>query len=138
MEGVRFQAVYTMGSDESLLVTMISEDGTVTKLPLDKSNPAYTAARAAYDEKMAKRSGATKADPESFAGMKLDGGWFKISYEKDLDRCIITFRKKPAEEIRELVKAYGFWWAPSHKCWSRKMNSTAWWAGQELYRKLTA
>ena len=116
---------------------MIPENGNAVQMELAKGDDHYIAARAAYDEKLAKRA-AGQIDPESFKGMKLQGGWFTIFYDSSIDRCTLTFRKKPAPEIRELVKAYGFWWAPSHKCWSRKLNSSAWIAGQELYKKLAA
>ena len=137
MDGIRFKAQYSLADDETLTVKLIGESAPMT-LVLNKGDEHYLAARAAYEEKAAKRAGAGAVDQESYAGMKLKGGWFTIFYDASIDRCTITFRKKPAAEIRELVKAYGFWWTPSHKCWSRKMNSTAWWAGQELYKKLAA
>jgi len=137
MDKIHFKAAYELQENETLKITMTSAEGARTELILEKGRPEYMAARAAYDEKAAKKA-AGKIDPESFAGMKLKGGWFTISYEKDIDRCIVKFTKKPAPEIREIVKAYGFWWTPTHNCWSRRMNSGSWIAGQELYKKLTA
>ena len=137
MDGIRFKAVYELTENETLKITMTSPENAKTELILEKGRPEYIAARAAYDEKAAKRA-AGKIDPESYAGIKLQGGWFTISYEKDIDRCIVKFSKKPAPEIREIVKAYGFWWTPSQKCWSRRLNNGSWFAGQELYKKLTA
>lgn len=139
IDGVHAKAQYTMDDAETLEISLVTPDGQPAKITLKKGAEHYAAARAAYDEKQAKRSGANnETDIDSIKGIKLDAGWFRIEYDASIDRCVVTFKKKPGPETRELVKAYGFWWTPSHKCWSRKLNKTAWWAGQELYSKLTA
>ena len=137
IDGVHYKAKYNLSTDETLTINLTTPDGKTAVVTLKKGAEHYTAARAAYDEKQAKR-GQIQADPESYAGIKLDAGWFRIEYRNDIDRCVVTFKKKPSENIRETVKAYGFWWSPTNKCWSRRMNNTAWWAGQELYKRLTA
>jgi len=138
IDGIRFKAIYSMAEDETITLKLTDPEGKQATVTLKQGAEHYQAARAAYDEKLAKRTGGTETDLEMMKGMKLDAGWFKIEYQGDIDRCTVTFKKKPSPAIRETVKAYGFWWAPTHGCWSRKLNSSAWWAGQELYKKLTA
>ena len=138
IDGIRFKAIYSMAEDETITLKLTDPEGKQATVTLKTSDEHYQAARAAYDEKLAKRTGGTETDLEMVKGMKLDAGWFRIEYRGDIDRCTVTFKKKPSLAIRETVKAYGFWWAPTNGCWSRKLNNSAWWAGQELYKKLTA
>ena len=137
IDGIRYKAAYKLNDDKSLEITIRAENEQTVTFTLYKGEKNYAEALAKFEEKEAKRA-AGKIDLETVKGMQLDGGYFKIKYQSDIDRCIVVFKKKPAPEVREIVKAYGFWWTPTHKCWSRKLNPGAWFAGQELYKKLTA
>ena len=51
-------------------------------------------------------------------------------------RICFTFDGKPSKEIRELVKAEGFKWAPSRAAWVRKPTNNGLYAAKVLARKL--
>ena len=77
--------------------------------------------------------------PEKFfIGLEMKGPGFVIKMDGSINRATVTFKRKPSAEVREMVKAAGFYWSPVHKQWSRGLTFKAWTAAQELYNKLRA
>lgn len=139
MDGVRNKAIYTLDG-ENLVIKMTTPDEKIVSLTLDPSHDLFAAAKAAYDEKAAKRAAyqANKPEPAEklYKGMKLKGRGFEIYMDGSIDRATVTFKRKPSAQVRELVKAAGFYWSPNHNCWSRKLTNKAWTASQALYQQL--
>ena len=141
IDGNRQRVKYELDG-EAVIVRGMTPDNKEFSIRLDASSEHYQAARAAYDEKAAKRAAleaAPREVPEKFfAGLQLKGRDFVIVFDASIDRATVTFKRKPSPKVREMVKAAGFWWTPTHGCWSRKLTHKAWRAGQELYQKLSA
>ena len=139
IDGVRNKASYTM-EGENLVIKMITAQEKIITLTLDPKHEHYKAAKAAFDEKAAKRAAyeANKPEPaeKPYKGMKLKGRGFEIYMDGSIDRATVTFKRRPSSQVRELVKAAGFYWSPNHNCWSRKLNNKAWTASQALYQQL--
>lgn len=139
MDGVRSKVAYTMDG-ENLILKITSPDEKIYALTLSPDHEFYPAAKAAHDEKAAKRAAyeANKPEPAEklYKGMQLKGRGFVILMDGSIDRATVTFKSKPSAKVRELVKAAGFYWSPNHGCWSRKLTNKAWAASQELYRQL--
>ena len=139
IDGVRNKASYTLDGD-NLIIKMVTPQDKVITLNLSPEHKHYTAAKAAFDEKAAKRAAyeANKPEPAEklYKGMKLKGRGFEIYMDGSINRATVTFKRKPSAQVREQVKAAGFYWSPNHNCWSRKLNNKAWTASQALYRQL--
>ena len=138
-DGNRFKVKYSM-EGENIIVKAYTPDDKIVSFNLAPGHELYTAAKAAYDEKEAKRAAyeASKpaADEKLFKGMTLKGRDFTIYMDGSIGRATVTFKRKPSAERRELVKAAGFYWSPVHGCWSRKLTNKSWTAAQALYSQL--
>ena len=139
LDGVRSKVTYSM-EGENLVLKLVSPDEKIHTVTLCPDHEYYTAAKAAHDEKAAKRAEyeANKPEPAEklYKGMQLKGRGFTILMDGSIDRATVTFKRKPSKATRELVKAAGFYWSPNHGCWSRKLTNKAWIASQALYQQL--
>jgi len=139
IDGQRSKVTYTMDG-ENIVLKLVSPDEKVHTITLSPDHEYYAAAKAAHDEKAAKRAAYEASKPEPveklFKGMQLKGRDFVILMDGSIDRATVTFKRKPSKERRELVKAAGFYWSPNHGCWSRKLSNKAWIASQALYQQL--
>lgn len=61
---------------------------------------------------------------------------FKTVENTDIMRYQIVFYEKPDEEIRTLLKANGFKWAPSQEAWQRQITANGKWAFERVVQKL--
>ena len=140
MDGNRTKVFYTLNDDETLTVSGGLETGKPFVITLKPDHEHYAAARAAYNEKAEKRAKYQAEKPEKtekwFIGQELKGNGFSILMDGSIDRATVTFKRKPSPEIREKVKAAGFYWSPTNKQWTRRLTNKAWQAAQELYTQL--
>lgn len=136
IDGVHSKAVYSMKEDGTLQIRLTGPEGQQATVTLTPDHEMYQAARMAYDIKCAKRAGS--ADLDSLKGLSLKGRGYTILMDASIERCTVTFSGMPSKAIRDTVKAAGFWWTPSHKCWTRKLNNESWIAAQLLHQKLSA
>ena len=134
IDGIHYKAKYSLSDDGKLTITATAPDGSEALLHLDSKHELYQAARMAYEIKVAKRAGAV--DAASLQGLRIKGRGYEILMDGSIDRATVTFKTAPSKAAREAVKAAGFWYTPSHKCWSRKLNNEAWIAAQLLHQKL--
>lgn len=51
-------------------------------------------------------------------------------------RIQFVFDGKPEENVRAILKANGFRWAPSEKAWQRLLNENGRWAAQQVIREM--
>lgn len=137
--GIPIKVKYEMKGDE-LIIRGKEEANKDLLITLTPADMLYSAARAAYEELQRKRAAAAAAPrevPEKiYKGMSLKGPGFEIYMDGSIDRATVTFKRKPSAEVREQVKAAGFYWSPVNRCWSRKLTNKAWAAAQDLYAKL--
>ena len=66
------------------------------------------------------------------------GTWYDVEFNGPADRVQIVFRRFPPREARQIVKDAGFFWAPSLKCWQRKISKKAERAAYDVSGKLAA
>jgi hypothetical protein len=57
---------------------------------------------------------------------------------REMQRIQIVFEGKPAEPIRNVLKSFGFKWAPSQGAWQRHLNSNGIWSARHAIEKLKA
>lgn len=67
----------------------------------------------------------TESESESDIKVISDKNGIKVLANTDENRVQIFFDDKPGEEIRDLLKANNFRWAPSKKAWQRKLTINA-------------
>ena len=58
-----------------------------------------------------------------FQEIIFEGG--KVIHNKEQNRIQILFDEKPNEEVRTLLKRYGFKWARSQGAWQRLFNKNS-------------
>jgi hypothetical protein len=68
----------------------------------------------------------------------VEGPGFKLEEDRDANRVCFYFQGKPAEEIRNKLKANGFRWSPSEGRWQRQLTGNAWWYAERLAKELGA
>lgn len=59
-------------------------------------------------------------------------------YEFFMDdgRLQFSFDGKPSEEIRDILKSYGFKWSPSRSTWVRQANRNGFWSADQIKKQL--
>lgn len=68
----------------------------------------------------------------------IEGGWFTVEWNGPADRVQVVFHKFPSAEARQIVKDAGFYWAPTLKCWQRRITRKAERAACDVAQKLAA
>jgi hypothetical protein len=63
-------------------------------------------------------------------------GDVRIVENKDLNRLQVFFPGKPADDIRRLLKSYGFRWSPSEGAWQRQISNAALHWAKHIARKV--
>ena len=141
-DGTRYRVRYSLLDADALEIIARTDSGKEFKITLTPDHEQYKAARAAYDEKAAKRAKYDAEEHETpekfFSGMEIKGPDWVIKMDGSIGRATVTFKRKPSAETREMVKAAGFYWSPVHKQWSRGLTHKAWRAAQELAQQLKA
>ncbi len=66
----------------------------------------------------------------------LEGDGWQIVDNASENRVQILFDAKPPRNVRQLVKSYGFRWAPSLGVWQRKRTGIGWGQVQVLAAEL--
>lgn len=136
----RYRVHYALNEDAALEISGELESGKAFSITIKPDEPHYAAARAAYEEKAAKRAKYEAEKPDApdkwFIGQELKGPGWTIKMDGSIGRATVTFKRKPDAATRELVKAAGFYWSPAHKQWSRGLTHKAWRAAQDLYTQL--
>lgn len=103
--------------------------------------------KAAPTKPATKPAAATKQQPNTskpaklYIGTEIKGKGWKISFDADYDRTRVIFKRVPNVQVREAVKAAGFYWSPVMKSWNKKLTNKAFMAAQGLaieLRKLCA
>lgn len=77
-----------------------------------------------------------KAQPTKESETAIDG--VKLVEDTELMRIQLVFDGKPEPEIRDILKANGFRWAPSHGAWQRQLNANGKYAARQVLAKLAA
>ena len=60
----------------------------------------------------------------------------KLVEDTELMRIQLVFDGKPAPEVRDILKAHGFRWAPSQSAWQRQLNGNGKYAARQVLEKL--
>lgn len=68
----------------------------------------------------------------------IQGEGYTLTENSEAGRIQFIFDGKPDSEIRELLKSYGFRWAPSMGAWQRLLNDNGRSAAQAVIRKMKA
>ena len=68
----------------------------------------------------------------------IEGGWYRIEWNGPADRVQVVFDKYPGAQACQIVKAAGFYWAPTLKCWSRRITRKAERAAYDVAAQLAA
>ena len=71
-----------------------------------------------------------------WAGESIHGNGFTVRYDTFHRDTMLIFDAVPLPAVRELVKASGFFWAPSKGAWVRGLNAKGKRAAEELAPKL--
>lgn len=66
----------------------------------------------------------------------IRGVGFTVQFSAPADRIQIVFDKFPPAAVREVVKASGFYWAPSVKMWQRKITTKGIRAAQDAAQQI--
>lgn len=51
--------------------------------------------------------------------------FFEVVQNEELNRLQLTFDKIPSEEVRNILKSYGFKWSPKNQTWQRQLTNNA-------------
>ena len=147
IDGERTRIVYELAEDGTLRIYSKLEKGKQHMFDLEPENPLYPEARAAYDEKAAKRAayeahGTHEHVTTWIDGAQLKGSGYVISLAKDIGtgtagRILVTFKRRPSADTIQMVKDAGFYWSPTGKHWSRKLTNKGWMAAQELHQAMS-
>ena len=87
--------------------------------------------RIAELERNAAKAAGPAGQPET-----TEGDGYKLIENTDAARIQFVFEDKPSAEIRELLKSYGFRWAPSVGAWQRLLNDNGRRAAEAIVKKL--
>ncbi len=68
----------------------------------------------------------------------VTGDGYKLIENADAGRIQFVFDGKPDEETRQLLKSWGFKWAPSQGAWQRMLNDHGRYAAKQVRAKLDA
>lgn len=93
-------------------------------------------ARAAF---LAAKQARKEAKPlPEWAGQSIEGNGFAIRFDAFYRDTMVVFEGVPLPAVRELVKASGFWWAPTKGAWVRGLSAKSKRAAEELAPKLAS
>lgn len=67
---------------------------------------------------------------------EITNDFYTVRENVEIMRLQFIFDSKPAEEVRELLKRYGFKWSPKNKAWQRVLTNNARFATELLIKKL--
>lgn len=138
--GKEYRAMYRINPDASVTIWAGLPSGQNMKVECGKDHPlyeaAYEAAKTAAAENLAKRA-ATIASLE-FIGTTLKGKGWKIEFSADYDRTMLTFSRKPSQEIRDMLKEAHWNWSPSRNAWVKKLSRKCFLEAQDTHNKLWA
>ena len=66
----------------------------------------------------------------------LDKLGITVRENVDLMRIQLFFDEKPTAEVRQVLKGWGFKWAPSSGCWQRQLTNNARYAVKQVIDRL--
>lgn len=75
-----------------------------------------------------------EAERQAAPAAEYDG--FKLLENQDAMRIQFLFDGKPSEAVRDILKEYGFRWAPSEKAWQRMLNQNGRYAALCVIEKM--
>ena len=70
------------------------------------------------------------------ADRSVRGDGYELVENADICRIQFVFDEKPADDVRTLLKSYGFRWSPSHGAWQRMLNDNGRYAAQQIIERL--
>jgi hypothetical protein len=73
---------------------------------------------------------------KEFIGSTIQGKGWRIFFDPEEQRTRVIFEKCPTKEVREIVKAAGFYWAPNMGSWNKKLTFKAYRAAVALAGEL--
>lgn len=73
---------------------------------------------------------------KNFIGTTITGKGWRIFFDPEEERTRVIFEKVPTKEVREIVKAAGFYWAPNMGSWNKKLTFKAYRAAVALAGEL--
>ena len=103
------------------------------KQETEAEKAARAAKRAARLEK-----GRERVEAYDFTDTVIKGKTWYILFDGAEQKTRVIFEKRPAEKVREAVKAAGFWYNGPMKSWNRKLNRKSYRAACELAIILSA
>jgi len=77
---------------------------------------------------------ANEAAENPAADIEREG--YTVRQNHEANRVQFLFDDKPAEDVRSLLKSYGFRWAPSQSAWQRQLNGNSRHAARQVLAKL--
>lgn len=60
----------------------------------------------------------------------------QIYFDKVDNRVKVFFNEKPDESMRNELKSHGFKWAPTNKCWQRKLTSDSIYTTHKMFKNV--
>lgn len=88
---------------------------------------------AAMDPEKAARGPVPEKD---FIGTTITGRGWRIFFDPEENRTRVIFDKCPTKEVKEIVKAAGFYWSPVLGSWNKKLTFKAYRAALALAKEL--
>lgn len=75
---------------------------------------------------------------KTFIGQRIQGAGWQIYFDGDMGKTRVIFDRVPAADVRQAVKAAGFWWSSYTRSWHKGLTFKAYRAAQKLAEELAA
>ncbi|WP_020402799.1 zincin-like metallopeptidase domain-containing protein [Gracilimonas tropica] len=125
LKGYKNALAEYMEDDDRFFFRATSRAQAATDYILDRDENGVPAYRKDLNIEKAETEAETESKSETDIEVISDNNGITVLANSEENRVQILFDSKPSEEIRDLLKANNFRWAPSKKAWQRKLTENA-------------